>query len=711
MAGEDSGGLLVQIGVTQARMERELAKLVKDASKSAGAMEKSFDAANTNIGKGAQRAFSGISTGSQQAAGSVRSVTGAASNLSYQLNDIGVQLAGGQSPFLIMLQQGTQISQIFNQTGGSIKSFGSILAGAVSSVLNPFSLLTFAVIGLGGYAVQAFMEMTSGGEEANKAVEEQAKLIENVAKRWGEAVPELQAYIDRLAVAKEQTELLAAVDILSKQKFEPVKAEIDKLSIDIAELVQQLTTVGADPSTIVALQTAFNDVATAARDGTDASAELQALQDALAAAFTQTGIPAANSLAGVIASLGESFYGAARQADGLRASAIQALIAGQNLAALPPIFSDGGKFFSGDDFKPTGDTPKPDSRPSDLDRVTDAEKRRDALQNDEARRRRILRENNTPEFAAPTPESRPLIELDGLPGTKYGGGRGGSKRAGGGSKSDSYASEVQGIKERTVALRESTAAQAAINPLVSDFGFALEKAQVEQKLLADAQREGMAITPALREQISELATGYATASADAKKLSESQKEIKKNAEEWASLEKDVFKGFISDLKDGKSGAEALSNALNKVADKLLDMAVDGIFSTKGGATGGGGSGLFGSILGGIGKIFGFASGTAKTPGRRGQPAGIVHGEEAVIPLPAGGKVPVTISSPTVQQGKSSRDVVELRLADDSGRMAEIADQQIRTSSGTIVKIAVDQSYKAVKSNMGGLMTDTQSRQF
>jgi hypothetical protein len=124
--------------------------------------------------------------------------------------------------------------------------------------------------------------------------------------------------------------------------------------------------------------------------------------------------------------------------------------------------------------------------------------------------------------------------------------------------------------------------------------------------------------------------------------------------------KDVFGGFISDLSKGKSLADSLADAISKIGDRLLDMAFDGMFSTKSSGAGGG----IGALLGGIGKIFGIghASGTANTGGRRGQPAGVVHGQEAVIPLPAGGKVPVTISAPSTDgMSKSGSGDVQISM--------------------------------------------------
>ncbi len=661
MAGEDSGGLLVQIGVTQARMERELAKLVNTAAKSAGDMEKSFDAANNNIGKGAQRAFGGVTKGAQQAAPAVKNLNGYTSNLASQLNDIGVQLAGGQSPFLIMLQQGTQISQIFSQTGGTIKSFGSLLAGAAMSALNPFSLLTFAVIGLGGTAIQYFADLIGGSADANKAIEEQRKLVEGVAKAWGEAVPALQAYVDELARAKDIGELNQVTEQRKTQVWDDIRAQLVDFNDEYGRTISLLVNTEFDNKAVQDLGQAYDELKEKIENGTATTEDFQRVAQMTDAAAA-SGIGGLDEFAGAFAGLSQFIMNATQNL-----AAWQKQAAGAIMTKYP---SQGT--YSGVDRSPDG---------------------------------RMGGTGTVLPETGPVPGDKPSTE------GQYAGGTWKKPKSGGGSKrgANSYKDEVAGIKERTAALRESTAAQASVNPLISDYGFALEKAKAEQKLLADAQRAGMAITPALKEQISALAEGYATASADAKKLSESQKDIQKNAQEWASLEKDVFKGFISDLKDGKSGAEALSNALNKVADKLLDMAVDGLFSTKGGATGG--SGLFGSILGGIGKIFGFASGTAKTPGRRGQPAGVVHGQEAVIPLPAGGKVPVTISSPTVQKSKGSNDLVRLVLQDDSGRMADVADQRIQTASGAIVQVSVEQSFRTVKANMGGLITDTQSRQF
>lgn len=128
-------------------------------------------------------------------------------------------------------------------------------------------------------------------------------------------------------------------------------------------------------------------------------------------------------------------------------------------------------------------------------------------------------------------------------------------------------------------------------------------------------------------------------------LQAQRKLIEQNAEAmrmFESMASKAMSSFIDDLIDGKDAGEALSNMFRDLARQLLQMATNQIIqSFLGGLTG-----LFG-MGGGFSAptpfMPGFATGTANTGGRRGEPRGIVHGQEAVIPLPSGGKVPVQIA--------------------------------------------------------------------
>lgn len=178
-------------------------------------------------------------------------------------------------------------------------------------------------------------------------------------------------------------------------------------------------------------------------------------------------------------------------------------------------------------------------------------------------------------------------------GSSAGGGRGG----GGRERANDLEREIAAIEKRTAALSASSEAQAGINPLLDDFGFAVERASAMQDLLTAAQEAGVAVTPELRGQIEALADAYALASAQSEQLDQSQDEVRQRAEEMAQLRRDALGGFVEDLAAGTSAADALSDALGRVGDRLLDMALDSMF--LGGSGTGGGGGFLGGILGSL----------------------------------------------------------------------------------------------------------------
>ncbi len=78
-------------------------------------------------------------------------------NLSRQAQDVGVSLAGGQSPFMVLFQQGTQISDIFTSSQGSLRGFAS----QVASVVTPVRVLAVGLVAVGAGAALAFASWKS----------------------------------------------------------------------------------------------------------------------------------------------------------------------------------------------------------------------------------------------------------------------------------------------------------------------------------------------------------------------------------------------------------------------------------------------------------------------------------------------------------------------------------------------------------------------
>ena len=71
----------------------------------------------------------------------------------YQVNDIGVSLAGGMNPFVVMAQQGTQVAQIYGFGSGGVGGIFKDLFGMVSKIPGYLKLAAVA-IGVGAAAVK-----------------------------------------------------------------------------------------------------------------------------------------------------------------------------------------------------------------------------------------------------------------------------------------------------------------------------------------------------------------------------------------------------------------------------------------------------------------------------------------------------------------------------------------------------------------------------
>ncbi|MDH1755596.1 phage tail tape measure protein [Citrobacter braakii] len=101
---------------------------------------------------------------------SVGQYSAAMRTLPAQFTDIATQLAGGQSPFLILLQQGGQIKDQFGGVGGAISGVGTYLRGLLG-LLNPVT------IGIGALVVGAGALATAWYQGAQEATEFNKQLI------------------------------------------------------------------------------------------------------------------------------------------------------------------------------------------------------------------------------------------------------------------------------------------------------------------------------------------------------------------------------------------------------------------------------------------------------------------------------------------------------------------------------------------------------
>jgi len=192
----------------------------------------------------------------------------------------------------------------------------------------------------------------------------------------------------------------------------------------------------------------------------------------------------------------------------------------------------------------------------------------------------------------------------------------------------------------------------------------VEYMRTKQELLNEARKAGVDLTAADMIRIEALSQAQARAVTEAENM-------KRAYEEVADTSKDMISGFIKDVKDGTSATEALGNALNKIADKLIDMAVNDLVEMAlGGLTGRGGNPTQGGLAAGLASIFGFADGGIAKNGKP-QPlprfanggvssSAAIFGEagpEAAVPLPNGREIPVDLRMPKAASGGGAVQVV------------------------------------------------------
>jgi hypothetical protein len=653
MAG-DTEDLVLSISADVRQIQRAIQRLTGETQKATSGIEQQFNKVGTaggaafdKVAANSNRAGAVVAANAKRMANAINSSKLQTANLAAQLNDIGVQLAAGTSPFTIAIQQGTQINQVLGQSG--VRGAVTLLGGAFTSLINPVSLATIAIIGLGGYAVQYFTQLLSDGEKSAEVLKKEAELIQNVAKQWGDALPALKAYADERARLEGETNIREATQLRIEDIFKSAKEQVKELRLELVDLVTQLQDAGASENEIVRVQRAFKAFTDAVNENRDSTKENKELLEALSTVYINSGVPAANDFASAIYGIADAFAAFAEQAARAAAEAEAAIQAGRiaefqktlpgNLGRVGPVYSLGGE-------------------------IVDEQ----AVMNDRASRTK----------------SQTQIAAE----------RAGRRGGGGGRK---------GMSE---AEREAEAVAKLIEKLQFEYDM-LGKTEQERKVANALRQAGAAATEEQRQKIEELVLA----------IEREREAIKASEEAMKALQdigRDFLGGFIRDLREGKSATEALGNALERVGDKLLDMALNNLFSG-----GFGKGGLFGGLIipgilhsGGVAGKDGYGHGRAVSPSVFANAPRYHSGGIAGL---RPGEVPAILQRGEVVLPKGAKaggaEVIRVDLRTDQGFIADVADQQIMTRAGTIVQVSVQQAQKAVKANMPGYIADTQSRVF
>lgn len=696
---EDQARLLVTIEATQRKFEKQMATIAKSAGDTAGKIERGFQRANDNTARS-------FNTSGQAAVRSMNAQRAAAQNLSFQLNDIATQLASGTSPWRVLAQQIGQVTQALQQAGGgggAVRALGA----AFGQLLNPVGLATLAIGTLSAAAISYFMEWSSGGEESSEGIKKQAQLIQQVADKWGDALPSLRAYADELQRMAESADRAAAAQQLLQKIYEKPTQQLELSVPDYFDAIAKLGNSGVD---IGPLQQAFTDLEAKLRDNKATAEDVRAVYDQLISYYNSTGIESVGSLAGKFkelegkvaeaaaaaakartefdaleagigrlegilgimtnnfAGLGEAGVAAATDIANAMAGSLgpaiqgvvgdianmmnnlqqlQGMVNQTKLNALTPLVSGGGKFMNPDEFQTfkANNTKSQTQIAAEKEAAASARELASANREAAAEQKRIGRSLSADvlkKFEGFS--SKPYYDVN-------------AYRAGYGSDTVTLSDgSVQKVTAgMRVSMEQATAdlarrigdfqsgirgqiggstfdnmneqQQAALTSIAYNYGSLPErivaaiKTGSDQMVVQAIQNLGgdnNGVNRSRRNAEAQLYGGVPVeniealggvymgvggkidgASAATQRFMDAQQQAAAMSQEIGSTIAGAFSGFIQDIIAGKDASEALANALAKVGQKLLDIALNQIFSGLFGG-GGGGGGILGGLFGGGG---------------------------------------------------------------------------------------------------------------
>lgn len=601
------------VGKAQTDFSQKISKMSEDAVKAGNASAVAFNSATGAFEKAAP-AIKKTGDQSKMAQQQMR-------NLAFQFQDIGTMLAAGQSPFMLLAQQLPQVTMY----GGQMTGVMGALKQTVSSLISPLGIATTAFVVLGSAAISYFDTWFQDAPDMEEILKKHKSNIDALGPSYKQAIEDAKKYIEQnQEVAKALSEAIFAdakktatqdaKDLVSEvgkaiasalsgagimtfdgagafqplvEAFERFKASVEAGMPDIARLREEIVKAGNSDASIKKLslsllqltndangtanivsgiEKALDPVALAvdrfsqAVDNVksdEARKELSAFEDRLATGKVsiEEVEQAINSLSGRYPDLSS----ARQELLTLAAAAIQARDSLNRVVTTPK-----GDALSG---------PGQDKR---------SKEQSDYLSDQLSLWRRM----NPEAFKLEKTLERQNKQLDKQDKKK-------SKK----DKTDSWDRYNQRLQDNIDLAETEYTVQQKLNPLVEDYGYALEYNRVYQEGLNAARKAGRTLDAEELKALSEKAAYLAMVKAGTEQVQEAQDQARQAADFFKDSMFDAFQSLVPAIETGN---KALDRFLNALIDTVLQAALlgkgplAGIFGS-----GGGSGGLFGSLLGGL----------------------------------------------------------------------------------------------------------------
>lgn len=198
----------------------------------------------------AEAQFTGTGQAAQIMGRQMRGATAHTTNLMFQFQDIAMMLAAGQNPLMLAMQQGTQVSGVFQQMKNSGQSAFKGIVGGLAAMASPMSLMTIGVIAGGAALVQwavsaataeadaddlaeKLTDLASSANSYAAALEQASMSTVDLVSKYGMQAAELQRIYD-LNVALQKIQLQQTIREFSAQ----VGATYSGLGDDLERIVE-----------------------------------------------------------------------------------------------------------------------------------------------------------------------------------------------------------------------------------------------------------------------------------------------------------------------------------------------------------------------------------------------------------------------------------------------------------------------------------------
>ncbi|WP_167738097.1 phage tail length tape measure family protein [Leisingera sp. NJS201] len=205
----------------EAKAAREI-KQLGTASGAAASRTQALSAAETAVARDAVT----VGASHQLAAGQV-------GNLTAQFNDIGVMLAAGQNPLQLAIQQGTQITQVFGNSGAA--NAANMMRQALVRMISPLNLITIGGIAAGAAMIQWMTGSAEAAETLEDRIEAAGDAIEAFSDKSQKTRLSVAEMVEEFGSASPELRLVLA-DMAALAKLDAQKA-IDATAESVRNLV------------------------------------------------------------------------------------------------------------------------------------------------------------------------------------------------------------------------------------------------------------------------------------------------------------------------------------------------------------------------------------------------------------------------------------------------------------------------------------------